>query len=105
MPLASSLMFLPRGITRTPFFFSFALLMGTVISVAGKTVKLVNQNTLKGMLFTVRNHPLELGATVGGSALGTVDVLPENEIAIVLGILIAGVELSLNRLLGLAVAE
>lgn len=48
--------------------------------------------------------PLELGATVGGSALGAVDVLPNNEIATISGILIAGVELPFNRLLGLAVA-
>ena len=82
--------------------FQFCLVDGTVISVAGKTVKLVNQNTLKGMLITVGNHPLELGAAVGGSALSAVNILSDNEIAIVFSILIAGMELSLNGLLSLA---
>ena len=53
------------------------------------------------MLVTVGNHPLELGATVGGSALGTVDILSDNEIAVVFSILITGMELSLNGLLSL----
>ena len=56
------------------------------------------------MLVAVGNHPLKLSAAVGGSTLGAVDVLPNNEIAVVSGILIAGVELSLNGLLGLAMA-
>lgn len=54
------------------------------------------------MLVTVGNHPLKLGTAVGGSALGTVDVLPNNEIAVVFSILITGMELSLNGLLSLA---
>lgn len=56
------------------------------------------------MFVAVGNHPLELGTAVGGSTLSAVDVLPNNKIAVVFCILIAGMELSLNRLLGLAVA-
>ena len=39
---------------------------------------------------------------ISGSALGAVDVLPNNEIAVVFGILITGMELSFNGLLSLA---
>lgn len=49
------------------------------------------------MLVTVGNHPLELGAAVAGSALSAVDVLPNNKIAVVFCILIAGMELSISR--------
>lgn len=68
----------------------------------GKTVKQIYKNALKGIFVAVGNHPLKLGTAVGGSALGTVDVLPNNKIAVVFCILIAGMELSLNGLLGLA---
>jgi len=82
--------------------FQFCLVYGTVIAVACKAVELINKNTFKGMLITVSNHPLELCAAVGGSALGTVDILSDNEIAVVFSILITGMELSLNGLLSLA---
>ena len=84
--------------------FQFCFVDGAVVAVARKAVKLIYKNALKGMFVTVGNHPLKLGTAVGGSTLGTVNVLPNNEIAVVFGILIAGMELSLNRLLGLAMA-
>ena len=56
------------------------------------------------MLVTVGNHPLELGATVCCSALRPVDVFTNHDMPVVLGELITDLKLSLDGLLGLAVA-
>ena len=55
------------------------------------------------MLVSIDNHPLKLGVAVCDSTLRTINVLTNNEIAVVFGILVTGVELPLDRLLSLAV--
>ena len=103
MPLASSLIFSPAEITRTPFF-QLGFIDGAVIAVPGKAVKPIDQNALKGVLVAVGNHALELGPAVRGAALRPVNVLSDHDMAVVFGILIASLELSLDGLLGLTVA-
>ena len=93
---------LPCGDYPHAILFQLCLVDGAVVSVAGKTVKLIYKNALKGVLVTVGNHPLKLNPAVSCSALGTVNVLPNNEVAVVSGILIASLELPLDGLLRLA---
>src|SRR5699024_6738544 len=77
---------------------------GAVIAVAGKTVKLVHKDALKGVLVAVGNHPLELGPAVSRSALCPVNILANDNVIMASGVLIAGLELSLDGLFGLTVA-
>ena len=56
------------------------------------------------MFVAVCNHPLELSTVVVGAALCSVDVLAYDGVAVVCGEFVAGLELTFNGLLTLAVA-
>ncbi len=82
--------------------FQLCLVDGAVIAVSGETVKLINQNALKCVLVAVGNHALELGPAVCGAALRTVNVFANHNMPIGPGVVIAGLKLPFDGLLGLA---
>ena len=61
-------------------------------------------DSIEGVFVAVCDHPLKLSAVVVGAALRSVDVLAYDGIAVVCGEFVAGLELTFNRLLALAVA-
>ena len=56
------------------------------------------------MFVAVGNHTLELGTAVRRAALRPVDVFANHDMSVVLGKLVAGLQLALNRLFRLAIA-
>ena len=60
--------------------FQLRFIDGAVIAVAGKSVQLIYQNALKGVLIAVGDHPLEFGTVIRGAADGPIDILPDNGI-------------------------
>ena len=55
------------------------------------------------MLLTVLNHPLKIGSVVRCTALCPVDVLADDGVLMGLGVLVADLQLALDRLLRLGV--
>ena len=94
----------PGGDDPDAVLFQLGLVDGTVVAVAGKTVKLVDKDALKGVLVAVGNHPLKLSPAVSRTTLRPVNILANDNVIMASGVLIAGLELSLNGLLRLAVA-
>ena len=81
-----------------------SLVDGAVIAVAGKAVKLIDNDIIEGVLVAIGNHPLELSSIVVGATLCAVDILAYDGIAVVCGEFVAGLELAFDRLLTLAMA-
>ena len=76
---------------------------GTVVTISGEAVQLIDKDTLECVLLAVLNHPLKIGSVVGCTALRPVDVLADHGVLMGLGVLVANLQLTLNRLLRLRV--
>jgi len=81
-----------------------SLVDGAVIAVSGKAVKLIDNDGIEGVLIAVGDHSLELRTVVICAALCSVDALAYDGVAVVCGEFVAGLELTFNGLLALAVA-
>ena len=79
--------------------------MGTIITIAGKTVQLPNHNHIKQPLGTVLDHPLEIGAIIRFGRKGTVDVFLHYVHPVLLAILHALSDLTVNALLPLSLTR
>ena len=95
---------LPCGDHPNAVLFQLGLVNGAVVAVPSEAVKLIDKDALKNVLVAVGNHALELGPAVRCTALSPLDVFADYDMSVVLGELIAGLKLVLNRLLRLAVA-
>ena len=89
--------------TRTPFFFELGFIDGTVVTVSGEAVQLIDKDTLEGVLLTVLNHPLKIGSVVRCTTLRPIDVFSNHGVLMGLGVFVADFQLAFNRLLRLRV--
>ena len=76
----------------------------TVVPVSRKTVKLINEDTLKCVFVAVGNHFLELCAVICCAADGAVDIFADHRVPVCCGKFIADLELPFNGLLRLRMA-
>lgn len=76
--------------------------MGTVIAIAGKAVQLPYHNHIKQSFGAVLNHPLEIGAVVRFGRKGTVNVFLHYSHSVLLAILHAFSDLTVNAFLPLS---
>ena len=84
-------------------FLELLLVYGAIIPISRETVKLIDENALKGLFPAILNHPQKFGAVVVGASQSPIDIFPDNRIAITFCIFIAGFQLSLNTLFCLTV--
>ena len=66
--------------------FQLVLIVGRIIAVSGKTVKLPDQHDVKQPFFAVLDHLLEIRAVVGFGGKGTVNVVFDHGNAVLFGV-------------------
>ena len=71
------------------------------IFVAGKAIKLIDEDIVPVPFFAVGNHAFKIGPVVVGAGHGAVDISIENEDLVLFCIFFADMDLSFDRLLGL----
>ena len=83
--------------------FQLVLVVHGIVAVSGKTVELPDQNHIEDFLRAVLYHPLEVRAVIRLGRVGTVDVGADHGDAVLLGVVLAVAQLSLNGRFTLAV--
>lgn len=81
----------------------FVLVEGRIVTIAGKTIQLPDDDPLKLLFRSIGNHALEVRAVICHAGYGAVDVFTDNVYIIAFGILVAIPELTFDGLLPLAV--
>jgi len=79
------------------------LVVHGIVAVSGKAVELPDQNHIEDFLRAVLDHPLEVWTVIRLGRVGTVDVGADHSDAVLLGVVLAVAQLSLNGRFTLAV--
>jgi len=84
--------------------FQLILIVGRIIAVSGKTVKLPDQHNVKQPFLAVLDHLLEVRAVIGFGGKGTVNIVLDDRDAVLFGISRTFTNLAFNGFLTLVIA-
>ena len=83
--------------------FQLVLVVHSIVAVPGKSVELPDQNHIEDFLSAVLDHPLKVWAVIRFGRVGTVNVGADHGDAVLLGVVLAVAQLSLNGRFALAI--
>ena len=83
--------------------FQLVLVVHGIVAVPGKAVQFPDQNHIEDFLSAVFDHPLKVRAVIRFGRVGTVNIGADHGDAVLLGVVLAVAQLSLNGRFTLAV--